>query len=437
MKQGLERFFDLPGLGTNWRVEVMAGLTTFATMSYIVLVNPAILKVAGIPAGPSMVATALTAAFGSLLMGLYAKRPFAIAPYMGENAFVAYTVVQAMGYDWRQALGAVFLAGVLFAALTRAGVRQWMVEAIPPALTHSFAAGIGLFLAFIGLSESGLIALGVPGAPVRIGALNSAGALVAIAGFLVISLLYAARVPGALLLGILGVALLAFALKVAPAPANWLSLPPSPAPIVFQLSLGAALKPAFVGVLLCIFVMALVDTMGSLIGVAALGGLLDREGKLAQIERPMLVDALATVFAALCGTTTAGVFVESAAGVAAGGRSGLSAVVVGVLFLLALFAAPLAAAIPPQAYGPALVMVGILMVPPVAKIDFSDLTELIPAFAVIAFMNFTFNIGAGITAGFVLYPLFKTVSGRVRQVRPGLWALFALSLLFFASYPYR
>ncbi len=437
MRRALTHFFDLDVLGTTPERELMAGVTTFVTMSYIIAVNPAVLKAAGIPEGPSMVATILTAIVGTLIMGLYANRPFAIAPYMGENAFVAYTVVRQLGYRWETALGAVFIAGVLFAALTIARVREWMVEAVPPSLRFSFAVGIGLFLTFVGLNESGIIALGVPGAPVRIGAITSTPVAVAVFGFALIAILILRRVPGAILLGILGTSMVAFETGVARAPASILGIPPNPAPIMMKLDLSAALTWGFFGVLLTIFVMALIDTMGTLVGVSERAGLLDAAGNLPGIERPMMADALATTFAALVGTTTAGAYVESAAGVSVGGRSGLTAVVVAMLFAASLFFAPLVTAIPPQAFGPALVVVGTMMVAPVVRIDFNDPTELIPAFVVIALMSFSYNIGVGITAGFVLHPMFKLVTGRAREVRPGLWVLFILSVGFFVFYPYR
>jgi adenine/guanine/hypoxanthine permease len=436
MEQRLAAFFGFEAAGTNLRREVLAGVTTFVTMAYIVAVNPAILKAAGIPEGPSMVATVMTAIFGTLVMGLYANRPFAIAPYMGENAFVAYTVVRVLGFRWQAALGAVFIAGVLFTLLTVARVRQWIVEAVPPGLRFSFAAGIGLFLAFIGLNEAGIVTLGVAAAPVRIGALNSAPAMVAIFGFVAIAMLTLWRVPGAILIGILLASAAAFALSVASLPPRWVSAPPSLAPILFKLDLSAAFGWGFFGVLLTIFVMALVDTMGTLVGVSERASLLDDHGHLPQIERPMMADALATTFAALVGTTTAGAFIESAAGVSVGGRTGMTAVVTAMLFGVSLFLAPTVTAIPPQAYGQALVIVGAMMIAPIRKIDFDDYTELLPAFAIISLMSFTYNIGAGITAGFVLYPWFKVAAGRGREIRPGLWVLNILSTLFFVFYPY-
>jgi len=437
LQSRIANYFGLELAGTTFRREVLAGVTTFVTMSYIIAVNPAILKAAGIPEGPSMVATVMTAVVGTLVMGLYANRPFAIAPYMGENAFVAYTVVKVLGYSWQTAMAAVFLAGVMFALLTVARVRQWMVEALPPGLCYSFGVGIGLFLSFIGLNESGIVAIGVAGAPVRLGNLAAPSAEIAVLSFVLIAVLMVRRVPGAILLGILISTAIAFVAGVAKAPSAWVSMPPNPAPIMLKLDLRGALSVGFFGVLLTIFVMALIDTMGSLIGVSARAGFLDADGTLPQIERPMLADAIATMFAGLVGTTTSGAYIESAAGVQVGGRTGLTAVVVAALFAMSLFFAPLVAAIPAAAYAPALIVVGAMMVAPVVKIDFDDYTELIPAFTVIALMSFTYNIGIGITAGLILYPLVKLAAGRRSEVHAGLWLLCGLSILFYVFYPYQ
>ena len=370
-------------------------------------------------------------------MGLYANRPFAIAPYMGENAFIAFTVCLGLGIRWQTALGAIFLAGLVFVALTLLRLRQRLVEAIPTSLRYSFAVGIGLFLTFIGLNQTGMVELGVVGAPVKAGALTSAPVLVAIFGFLLIGALVIRQVPGALLIGIVATALLAFATRVAPWPHAVFGVPAGIAPIFAQIDLRGALAPRALPVVLTIFIMAFVDTMGTLIGLSARAGFLDEQGNLPQIERPMMADALATTLAPLFGTTTAGAFVESATGIEAGGRTGLTAVVVAILFALSAFTAPFVAAIPPQAYGPALMLVGLFMLAPIARIDFADYAESIPAFAVVALMCFTFNIAVGITAGFLLYPLCKLVQGKAREIGAGLWVLAALSLLFFVYYPYR
>jgi len=432
----LEKIFKLQEHGTNVKIEVIAGLTTFMTMAYIIIVNPAILEAAGIPKGPSMVATILSAFFGTLLMGVYAKRPFAIAPYMGENAFVAYTVVKILGYSWQTALGAIFIGGVLFTIITILKFRSWLANAIPKSLKYSFAVGIGLFLAFIGLNEGGIVQLGVPGAPVRIGDIRSQAVLLAIAGILIIGILMVRKVKGSILIGMLGTTFLAFIFGIAKPPSQLVSLPPSLSPIFLKLDIVGALSWGFFAVILTVFIMDFVDTMGTLIGVSARAGFLDENGNLPEIKKPMLADALATMFGALVGTTTAGTFIESAAGIEEGGRTGLTAVVTAFLFLICLFFAPLFTSIPPQAYGAALVVVGMMMISVVTKIDFKDFTELIPSFFVIILMSFTFNLGVGITAGFVLYPVFKLVTGRWKEIHHGLWVLFVLSVLFYIFYPY-
>jgi AGZA family xanthine/uracil permease-like MFS transporter len=432
----LRSFFQLDKHGSNVSRELVAGLTTFTTMSYIIVVNPAILSAAGIPAGPSFVATALAAVFGCLLMGVYANRPFAIAPYMGENAFIAYTVCVQLGYKWQTALAAIFIAGVLFVLMTILRLRQWVVEAVPLSLRYSFAAGIGLFLTLIGLTQTGVVVMGVSGAPVRAGNLTAAPVLVAIAGFLLLSVLTIRKVPGAILLGILVTAVIAFVSGTAHAPQHLVSMPPSIRPLLWQLDLKGALTWRAFPIVLTIFIMAFVDTMGTLIGLSARAGFLDEKGNLPQIERPMMVDALATCLAPAIGTTTAGAFVESASGIEAGGRTGLTAVVAAACFCLSLFFAPLLTAVPAQAYGPALVLVGLFMMESITRIDFRDPTETLPALAVIPLMCFTFNIAVGITAGFVLYPLGKLMSGKRAQIKPAMWALAAVSLLFFVFYPY-
>ncbi len=406
-------------------------------MAYIVIVNPAILEAAGIPKGPSMTATVFTAFIGTLIMGLYANRPFAIAPYMGENAFIAYTVVKVLGYPWQTALGAVFIGGVLFTLLTLFRLRAWLARSIPENLKYSFAVGIGLFLAFIGLNETGLVTIGIPGAPVKMGNIHDPKILLAVAGFVIMSFLLARKIKGSLLIGILFTAFLAYIFKLSPVPSRLVSPPPSLAPIFMKLNIPGALKWGFFSVILTLFIMDFVDTMGTLIGAGLRAGILDEKGNFPEIEKPMLADALATVFGAIMGTTTAGTYIESCTGIEEGGRTGLTSLVTAFLFLLTLFFSPLFTSIPPQAYGPALIIVGVLMMSVVNRINFHDLTEGVPAFAVAVLMPFTFNLGIGITAGFLLYCLLKLLTGRAREVSGGCWILGILSLLFYIFYPYH
>jgi len=433
----ISRYFDFAGHSTTWRRELMAGATTFLTMAYIIVVNPAILEAAGIPRGPSMTATIISAAFGTLVMGIYAKRPFAIAPYMGENAFIAFTVVKVLGYTWQIALGAIFLAGVLFTLLTVTGLRGWLADSIPQSLKISFAVGIGLFLAFIGLNEVGVVTVGVTGAPVSLGNLGSPAVLLAIFGFGLIAWLTARRVPGALMLGILAITAISVAMGITRLPEHIAGMPASLAPIAGQLDIKGALSPRALPVVMIIFVMAFVDTIGTLIGLSARAGFLDTSGNLPNIERPMLADALSNMVAPFLGTTTTGAYIESAAGIEAGGKTGCTALVTSALFLAALFVSPLLTVVPPHAYGPVLVLIGCFMIKPVARLDFDDFTEIIPAFLTIILVSFTYNIGVGMTAGFICYPLLKAATGRVREVKPALWVMAGLSLVFYLSYPYH
>jgi AGZA family xanthine/uracil permease-like MFS transporter len=344
--------------------------------------------------------------------------------------------VGLLGYTWQDALGAIFLGGVIFTLLTILRIRGWLANAIPLSLKYSFAVGIGLFLTFIGLNEAGIVVLGAPGAPVKMGNLTKPDVILAIFGFLIMGIFMIKRIKGAILLSIILTAIISFFLGISAFPKEIVSLPPSISPTLFKLDLSKTFSVGFLGILLTVFILDFVDTIGTIIGVSARAGFLDKEGNLPQIERPLLVDALSTVLASILGVTTAGTFIESASGIEEGGRTGLTAVVTSILFLSALFFSPFLTAIPKCAYSPALIMVGLLMLEPITKINFSDYTEVIPAFSVVTLMCFTYNIGVGITAGFVLYLFFKLISKRFKEINFGLLVLSILSLLFFIFYPY-
>jgi len=424
-------FFEFKRYNTSYRRETLAGVTTFLTMAYIIIVNPAIMENAGIPRGASVTATILAAVTGTTIMALWARRPFAVAPYMGENAFIAFVVVKVMGYTWQGALGAVFIAGLIFALMTVFKIRGWLAESIPMSLKASFAVGIGLFLTFIGLNETGLVALGVSGAPVRLGNISQPSVLLAVAGFMLVVVLMARRVRGALVIGIIAATIGSMIAGITPLPASIVSLPPSLEPILFKLDIAGALTLRFFPVVMVIFIMAFLDTIGTLIGLSMRADLLDENGNLPEIERPMLADALATMAAPLLGTSTTGAYIESAAGIEEGGRTGFSALVVAALFALSLFFAPLFTIVPPHAYGIALVVVGSFMIKPIIRIDFNDLTELIPAFLTIVLIIFTYNIGVGMTSGIITYVFLKVCTGRVGEIPSGLWILALLSIMLF------
>ncbi|MCS7049446.1 MAG: NCS2 family permease [Verrucomicrobiae bacterium] len=451
----LERWFRLREHGTNVRTEVVGGVTTFVTMAYIIVVNPAILSFAGIPAGPSTVATILTAAFGTLLMGLYANRPVAVAPYMGENAFIAFGLA-ALGLTWQQRLGTVFVAGAVFFVITLLGLRAWLANSISPSMKHSFAVGVGLFLAFIGLYETGVVtsfvsgmpveAIGTtaggllrrPDVPVKIGNLRDPSVWLAVAGFVLMTVLMVRRVRGALLWGITATGIAGVALGLGETPRAWVAVPfqgeYSLAPVALQLDIAGILRLSLAPVVLTLFLMSFLDTLGTLVGLGAAAKLLDERGNFPQVERPMLVDALACIFSGLIGTSTSGAYIESATGIREGARTGLAAVVTAGLFLMTLFFLPLVEPLQKLrfAYGPALVAVGVMMVGAVRQIDFEDWTEAVPAFVTICLMLFTYNIANGLTAGLALYPLIKLLAGRPREVNTGGWVLGGLCALYFA-----
>jgi len=447
-------FFQVQARGSSARTEVLGGLTTFTTMAYIIVVNPAILSFAGFPAGPSTVATILAAAFGCLAMGLYANRPFAVAPYMGENAFLAFGLA-ALGITWEQRLGAVFWGGVLFAILTLLRVRSWLAAAISPSLRHSFAVGIGLFLALIGLYESGIVtsfvtglppaALAVspagtllpPGAPLKLGGLGEPRVLLAIAGFALMAVLLQRGIRGAILIGMAATAVAGIALGLGTAPQAFIAIPfrgeYSLAPIALHLDLLGVLRPHLLPVLLTLFLMGLLDTLGTLVALGSAAGLADKDGTLPDIEKPMMVDAASCMFSGLVGTSTAGVYIESATGIRDGARTGLAALTTGFLFLASLFFIPLVEPLQSlrYAYAPALVVVGLLMLGSARHIAYDDMTELIPAFAAIALVVFTYNIANGLTAGLAFHPVVKVAAGRGGEVRPGAWVLAAMSFLYY------
>ncbi len=430
------RFFEVAARGSSVRTEILGGISTFLAVAYIIVVNPAILKAAGLPVGASTVATICVAAAGTLLMGLYANRPIAVAPYMGENAFIAFGLA-ALGVSWQQRLGAVFLGGLLFLIISIIGLRAWLADAISPSLKFSFAVGIGLFLAFIGLNETGIVTSGT-GVPVKIGNLHAPEVLLAIAGFIVIMALLQRGVRGAILIGMVATGAAGILLGLGHAPRAIVAMPfrgeLSLAPIALQLDIRGVLHLAFLPVLLTLFLMSFLDTLGTLVGVGAAGGMLDKEGNFPDIQRPMAVDAVACMVSGLLGTSTSGAYIESAVGIREGARTGLAAVTTAGLFALSLFCIPLVEPLQELrfAYGPALIAVGALMLESVRGIAFDDVTELVPAFATIAMMAFTYNIANGLTAGLVLHPLMKLLAGRWREIRAGSVVLALLCVVYYA-----
>jgi adenine/guanine/hypoxanthine permease len=428
-----ERFFKLSEHGTSVRTEVIAGLTTFLTMSYIIFVNPDILSTTGMDRDAVFVATCLAAALGSMVMALVANWPIGMAPGMGLNAFFAFTVVAALGFTWQQALGAVFISGIIFVILTVTGVRSWLIAGIPHSLRSAIAAGIGLFLGIIALKSSGIV-VDNPATLVGLGDLKQTGPLLAILGFFIIAVLDALRVKGAILIGILAVTVLSWIFGVSEF-RGLVSAPPSIMPTFLQLDIMGALHGCLLHVILVFVLVEVFDATGTLIGVAKRANLI-QEGKQSRLGRALLADSTAIVAGSLIGTSSTTAYVESASGVQAGGRTGLTAFTVAILFLAALFISPLAGSVPSYATAPALLYVAGLMMRELTEIEWDDLTEAAPAALTALAMPFTYSIANGLAFGFVSYVVLKFFTGKWKQIHPAtaiVAALFIIRFAFFAE----
>jgi len=425
----LETLFALRARGTTARTEILAGCTTFLTMSAILFVNPDILGQAGMDRDAVFVATCLASAIGSLLMGLLANYPIGQAPGMGINAVFAFGLVKGMGLPWETALGAVFLSGLLFVLVSLLRVREWFVNAIPASLKHAITAGVGLFLALLALHAAGIVAAS-PDTLVTLGNIKSPPALLAMGGFLLMVALDRRGVPGAILLGILAVTVTSVALGLTRFTGVF-SAPPSLLPTLLKADVGAALSPAVLGVVLSFFLMSLFETSGTLIAIAQRGGFLDARGRLPRLERALLADSTAISAGALLGTSSTTSYLESTAGISAGGRTGLTAVAIAALFLASLVFAPLAAMVPPYATAPALLYVAILMLRSLAELDWNDLAETAPAVCCVTVMAFTFSIADGIAFGVISHVALKLLSGQHDRI--GL-PMGAVAGLFLARY---
>ena len=421
--------FDPEAHGSSVRIELLAGATTYLTMAYIVVVNPLILSAAGIDHGAAFAATCIAAALGTAAMGLLANLPLALAPGMGLNAYFTYTVVKGLGISWQVALGAVFLSGVLFLIVSLLRVREWLVNAIPMSLKLGIGAGIGLFLGLIGLHEMGLVT-GNPETLVTLGSLDKPPTLLACLGFLIIAGLSARRVPGAILIGILLTA--AFGVPLGLTQFHGVvSAPPSLAPTFLKLDIAGALGLGVATVVLTFFLVDVLDNAGTLIATTQRAGLMRSDGTIARLREALLADSGGAIMGSLLGTSTTTSYIESAAGIQAGGRTGLTALVVALLFALTLLFAPVATAIPAFATAPALVFVACLMARALRDVDWEEATEYVPAVILAIGIPFSFSIAAGIGLGFIVYVVVKAAAGRIGEVAGAVWLIAGLSLLKF------
>ncbi len=427
----LERYFLFETLGTNWRTEILAGFTTFITMAYIVFVNPAILHEAGMPIAAVTAATCCCAALGSILMGALANYPIALAPGMGLNAYFTYTVVKHMGVPWQTALGAVFISGVIFLLLTVGGIRQLLVGAIPHELHAAVAGGVGLFIAFIGLRNAGII-VSDPATMVGLGNLRNPQTILAVFGLLLIALLQVFRVRASMLIGILGTALTGWTFSLV----HWHPQAYKFSDITataFQLDIRGALHFGAFEIIFVFLFVDLFDNIGTLVAVSQKAGLIDAQHRIARLNRIFFADATATIAGSLTGTSTVVSYIESSAGVAAGGRSGVTAIVTGLLFVVALFVAPLVGAIPTAATSPALIIVGGLMLSSISDIKWSDPLVAFPAFLTLVTIPLTYSIANGLSFGIIAFALLHVFSGRFRWQD---WLLYVLAVLFLLRFVY-
>ncbi|CAM3140184.1 putative MFS transporter, AGZA family, xanthine/uracil permease [Paracoccus aminovorans] len=430
----LDKQFGLTAHGTSARTEVIAGITTFLTMAYIIFVNPDILSSTGMDRNAVFVATCLAAAIGSAVMALWANWPIGMAPGMGLNAFFAFTVVGALGFTWQQALGAVFISGLIFLFLSITGIRRWLIAGIPTSMRSAIAAGIGMFLGLIALKNAGIV-VDNPATLVGLGDLTATGTLLAVAGFFVIAALDALKVRGSILIGILLITVASILLGASQFQ-GILSMPPSIMPTFLQLDVAGALTVGIFHVILVMVLVEVFDATGTLIGVAKRAGLLTEGPAHANkgLSRALMADSTAILAGSMLGTSSTTAYVESASGVQAGGRTGLTALVVAGLFLLAMFFAPLAGSVPAYATAPALLYVACLMVREFEEISWSDVTESAPAVLTALMMPFTYSIANGLAFGFVSYAVIKLLTGRAREVHLATWVVAALFVIRFAFF---
>ena len=426
----LERIFKLRQHGSSVKVELIAGLTTFVTMAYIIFVNPNVMAAAGLDHGAAFVATCLGAALGCLLMGFYANWPVGLAPGMGLNAFFTYTVVGEMGYTWQVALGAVFLSGILFMIMSLSRIREWLLNSIPMSLRFAMGAGVGLFLGLIGLKTAGIV-VDSPATLVTMGSFGEPSALLAAICFLLIAVLSHRNVFGAILLSMLVVTGIGWSMGLVEY-SGVVSLPPSLAPTWLAMDIAGALNVGMISVVLAFLFVNMFDTAGTLMGVAHRANLVDENGKIENLSKSLKADSTSSVLGSFVGCPPVTSYVESASGVAAGGRTGLTAVTVGLLFLLATFFAPLAGMIPAYATAGALIYVAMLMMSGMAHIDWKDITDTIPAIITVVMMPLTFSIANGIALGFVTYATLKLLTGQRKKVSVSLYVLCVIFIAKFA-----
>ena len=429
----LEKIFKFNDNKTNIKTELLAGLTTFFTMSYLIILSPKILQTAGLDFNSTLTVTAIIVFIFSLLMGLFANKPYAVAPFLGETAFVAYTVVGSLGFSIKTAFGAIFICGILLLLMSIFNIREYILNQIPETIKISFCTGLGLFFMFIALKDMEIVNFTNKSIPIEMGNFSDIHVILGIFCFVLLIILTQKQIKGAILIAIATTTIIGLLIGDISLPEKMISLPNGISSSFLQIDFSNLITKDFLPIFFVIFLLVNIDTSGALIGLSYKTE--DTTKKL-QLKKPMIIDSLSVITAPLLGTTTPGAYFDSMTGIAVGGRTGLTAITVGLLFLIGLIFTPIISIIPPYAYAPALLYIGILIATIIIKLNFEDITEYATAFIIICTMIFTYNIGTGVILGFLIYPLIKLLCGKQKQTNPTMWILFALSILYFIVYPY-
>lgn len=429
----LENIFKLNDNGTNLKTEILAGLTTFFTMSYLIILSPKILQSTGLNFESTLTITALIVFIFSLFMGLFTNKPYAVAPFLGETAFIAYTVVGSLGFSIKTAFGAIFICGILLLLMTLFNIREYILNQIPETIKVAFCTGLGLFFMFIALKDMAIVNFTENAIPLSMGNFSDIHVILGLFCFTLLIILTQKQIKGSILIAIATTTIIGIIIGDISLPEKIISIPTNISSSLLQIEFSNLLTKDFLPIFFVIFLLVNIDTSGALIGLSYKT---EPSNKTLKLKKPMIVDSLSVITAPLMGTTTPGAYFDSMTGIAAGGRTGLTAICVGILFLIGLIFTPIISIIPPYAYAPALLYIGILISTIITKLNFEDITEYATGFIIIATMIFTYNIGTGVVLGFLIYPLIKLFSGKKEQTNPIMWILFVLSIIYFIVYPY-
>lgn len=431
-----ERIFKLKENNTNIKTEILAGLTTFFTMSYLFVLSPKLLEAAGLNLESTITVTGLIIFICSTIMAFIANKPYAVGPFLGETAFISFTIVNALGFSIKTAFAAIFICGIILLFLTLFNIRTYILQKIPETIKLAFCSGLGLFFIFIALKDIGITQFTTKAVPIESGNFCSLSVILGLFCFILLVTLVRKKVRAAILIAIITTTALGILTGDVILPSSLISLPADITPSLFQMDFTGLLDKNFIAMFFVIFILVNIDTAGAIVSIAYKAGFTDKDGNIPDLKKSMIADSISVILAPIAGTTTPGAYIDSMTGISSGGRTGLTAITVGFLFLTGILFSPLIMIIPPYAYAPVLLYVGILMTTVITKIDFNDITEFAPAIFIISVMIFTYNIGNGIISGFLIYPVIKLLCGQKQKTNPVIWAMFVISIIFFIIYPY-